>query len=125
MNFLSEHEVNHILDVGNCDRTLSDICCNNHFSSTFHPVYILEGSVLFLLVERRVERYQLKISFEPKSIVILGHILNKLKDLGKTRQENQDALLLVTSLTKSIEFLDDVSNYQTRNSHGSFFYHGF
>ena len=51
VELLGQHEVDHIFDVRDRDRALSNVCRNDDFSSSLHEGSIPESLVLLVLAQ--------------------------------------------------------------------------
>jgi len=107
MNLLRQHKVNHIVNVRNSDRALSNIGRNDHFSLSRR--WVSESLCLLLISKRRMQGYDLQIpSFLPFSL----NVLDKLQDLHQARHEDQNSQLLSLLLSKTVLQLNQFNNKQ-------------
>jgi hypothetical protein len=59
VKLIPSHEVYNIFDVRNGNGALSNVCGNDHFTTTFHKCSISEGFVLFLCTQSWMKRYEI------------------------------------------------------------------
>jgi hypothetical protein len=112
VEFLSDHEVNDVLDVWNGNRALRDICRNDHFSLSLHIRCVFESSVLLFLTQRAVEWDQLEMVHDPLAGIEVIDKFHELEDFVQTWHEDKDAFLLFDFrvVLKLIVSLNDVAN---------------